>query len=265
MNTPGPLQSWSNSIEQVLQSNPQGTINRAVALESVSSTQDIAVKLANGQPGLMVLAGSQTQGRGTQGKTWHQQPALALACSFALASTSEKSWRLSLAGALAIRSTASTLLGDDQLLGLRWPNDIVLCEDPVRKLAGVLVEQFDSLYILGIGTNILQQTHDWPRELQSCTVSLAQLGYQNLRIAVAQELVLALNRMLLLSDTQILQQFALHDAITGKAVSLVWNNHQYTGVVRQLDPLGSIVLEQGDGMCIEIPAMSCSMVRVQES
>jgi BirA family biotin operon repressor/biotin-[acetyl-CoA-carboxylase] ligase len=123
----------------------------------------------------MLVAINQTEGRGRLGRRWHSSPGSSLTFSLALPLRRPDWSGLSLAVGLAV---AEALDPDGRLLGLKWPNDIVLRDpgsgdasaheprppEPARlgrKLGGVLIESVavgdQRAAVIGIGVNVIPQ------------------------------------------------------------------------------------------------------------
>jgi BirA family transcriptional regulator, biotin operon repressor / biotin---[acetyl-CoA-carboxylase] ligase len=148
----------------------------------IGSTLDVAHALADqGAPaGTLVLAESQTAGRGRQGRAWSSEPGrgiwLTLVERPATAEAVEVlSLRLALAAARVLDRFAT------ELIGLKWPNDLYV---GAGKLAGILIEarwregRLDWLAI-GLGVNV-RRPHGavnaaWLRDGVSRTEVLARL------------------------------------------------------------------------------------------
>lgn len=117
-----------------------------IALEEVSSTQDVAAVRAAGVP-LLVVAVRQSAGRGRLGRTWETAPR-ALAASLAVR---PRGWpvdafpRISLVAALA----ACTVL--ERGVAAKWPNDLVRDD---AKVAGLLAEASGPQIVIGLGVNL---------------------------------------------------------------------------------------------------------------
>jgi BirA family transcriptional regulator, biotin operon repressor / biotin---[acetyl-CoA-carboxylase] ligase len=132
---------------------------RLVAHERIASTSDEAKdRAAEGAPaGTLVWARIQTAGRGRQGRAWispagnfYASLILRPAVPIAIAA------QLGFVAALAV-ADACRALAPDAAIGLKWPNDVLLCK---RKLAGLLLESqsrgdgtLDWL-VVGIGINL---------------------------------------------------------------------------------------------------------------
>jgi len=114
----------------------------------------------------MLVAIHQTAGRGRLGRRWHAAPGSSLTFSLALPLQRPDWSGLSLAVGLAL---AEALDPDGRRLGLKWPNDLMVCDDDVagpdarmgRKLGGILIESVavaeQRAAVIGIGINVLPQ------------------------------------------------------------------------------------------------------------
>lgn len=110
--------------------------------EEVASTQDVAREELGELP-VLVMASSQSEGRGRTGRAWLTAPR-ALAASLALTIGVEDMRPFSLmAGVAAMRATEGCLL--------KWPNDVMLGD---RKAGGILVERSESTLVIGVGLNL---------------------------------------------------------------------------------------------------------------
>lgn len=133
---------------------------RHLALGVIGSTNDEAQRFAvQGEPaGLIVSASEQTQGRGRQRRSW-LSPAGGLYCSFLLRPPCElrQAPEVGFVTAVAVADAVIALLGTDERVGCKWPNDILVGG---RKVAGILVESAAlanntlDWVVAGIGINL---------------------------------------------------------------------------------------------------------------
>jgi BirA family biotin operon repressor/biotin-[acetyl-CoA-carboxylase] ligase len=146
-----------------------------VLRDEVDSTNTLAASLAEeGAPdGLVVVAESQTQGRGRMQRRWQSPMGLNLYFSAVL----RPRWNLagspplSIAAGVAIAEVVEQVIADAPQL--KWPNDVLVGG---RKVAGILVEAAAQRHelkhiVLGIGVNVNQI--EFPPELASRATSLA--------------------------------------------------------------------------------------------
>jgi len=115
-----------------------------------ASTNDVVRgrAAAGAAEGFLVVADSQTAGRGRLGRSWHSPPGQNLYLSLLLrpALPTRQAAPLTL---LAGAALAHTLAEAGARPRLRWPNDILVGR---RKLAGILVDRFSAeSAVVGIG------------------------------------------------------------------------------------------------------------------
>jgi len=112
----------------------------------------------------LLVAESQSSGRGRQGRVWHSTPGLSLTFSLALPLNPPAWSGLSLAVGVVLADALDPPQGDQPpRIGLKWPNDLWLMEAPGRgrKLGGVLIETVAvgerRMAVIGIGLNVRPQ------------------------------------------------------------------------------------------------------------
>jgi BirA family biotin operon repressor/biotin-[acetyl-CoA-carboxylase] ligase len=118
---------------------------RIIRYEHVSSTQEIARKLAllgTGE-GIVVIAEVQGRGRGRHGRGW-LSPRGGLYASIVMRPDPLLPLRVGIAIVRALREVDIPAM-------LKWPNDVLVRE---RKIAGILIEAVKQWAVVGIGVNI---------------------------------------------------------------------------------------------------------------
>lgn len=140
-----------------------------VVATSTSTNADVAERFAAGeQPGLVLVAEDQTQGRGRLGRDWVTPPRASLTVSFLVVPPAEvppASWSwLPLLTGVAAADAVRRVAGVE--VGLKWPNDLL---DPDGlKLGGILLERVEApgggpaAAVVGIGLNCTQTREELP-------------------------------------------------------------------------------------------------------
>jgi BirA family transcriptional regulator, biotin operon repressor / biotin---[acetyl-CoA-carboxylase] ligase len=142
----------------------------------VDSTSKWAKALANegAVEGTLVIAESQTSGRGRIGRSWASAPGLGLWFHLILRPQISTS---ALAG-ITLLTAVTMAKAIQQVTGvqakIKWPNDLTYNG---RKLAGILAElngEMDlvNYLVLGIGVNVNHSVSDFPAELAELATSL---------------------------------------------------------------------------------------------
>ncbi|RJP76687.1 MAG: biotin--[acetyl-CoA-carboxylase] ligase [Candidatus Zixiibacteriota bacterium] len=155
-------------------------------LGTVTSTQEVLKDLfLEGAPeGTIVVAQTQTSGRGRRERFWDSQPGKGLWMSTLLVPGGpEEHWSwVSFWSGIAARKAALELLNragefEPGRLRLKWPNDLLLDN---RKLGGILAEKTsdrkgNSAIVLGVGLNLLHRREDFPEALRDSAASILQV------------------------------------------------------------------------------------------
>ena len=182
-----PLFSWNLHTDYVGR--------RFIYRPSTESTMDDARSMLQRwrfQNGAVLLAESQTAGRGRAGRAWVSPPDVNLHFTLVLrlepASLRSLSYVTPLAIAEAIEAMAASR-GGSLRVDLKWPNDALI---DGRKVAGVIVETATSpedelVALIGVGINVNLDPAQYPEIAGIATSVKAALGFQ-----VAREVLLAM-------------------------------------------------------------------------
>jgi BirA family biotin operon repressor/biotin-[acetyl-CoA-carboxylase] ligase len=131
-----------------------------VVESSPSTNAEVAAAAGDGAPeGLVVVAESQTAGRGRRDRSWTTPPRAGLTFSVLLRPSFPAAgwgWLPLLAG-LAVATPLTTLTELD--VRLKWPNDVLVGE---RKLGGILTEVVGTAVVVGIGLNVSLRDDELP-------------------------------------------------------------------------------------------------------
>ena len=149
--------------------------------EMDSTNQRLADLAQAGAPdGTMVVAESQTAGRGRLGRQWVSPRGMNLYASILLLPRTQPSTAITwfpLLAAVAISRAIRDLAELPAML--KWPNDVIVLRDGIgRKLAGILVEAIGGqqpggrAMVIGIGINVNMPIEAFPVELRSTATSL---------------------------------------------------------------------------------------------
>ena len=199
-----------------------------VVAETGSTNADLLARVGTLTAPVMLVAQSQTAGRGRAGRTWHTTPATSLTFSLAWKFSRPLHALIGLPLAIGV-AMAEALAVFGIKVELKWPNDLLR---DGAKLAGILIETMlgkgggiDGVWtIIGIGVNLAV-----PSALQS------RIGRA---VAQVSELLQQdRERLLALLLSALADAVAEFDAQGFSAFTTRWNRlHAYTGrAVRILD------------------------------
>jgi len=134
--------------------------SRVIVYETTASTNDCALRL--GGDGTVIVAETQTAGRGRHGRAWHSARGMGLYFSVAFDRPVEG---LAFAAPLAVRDAVAPFAD----VAVKWPNDVLIGG---RKFCGVLVETRQGRTAVGIGINVHHHVEDFPEELRASATSI---------------------------------------------------------------------------------------------
>jgi BirA family biotin operon repressor/biotin-[acetyl-CoA-carboxylase] ligase len=144
--------------------------------ESAESTNSLALAMGKegALTGTVLVADTQTKGRGRLGKRWNSLAGTGLYCTILLRPTIPLGHlsRITLAAGLAAARAIDEVSG--VVSAIKWPNDVLIHG---RKVAGILAECEMAggewpLVALGIGINLSTNLEQFPQDLRPRATSL---------------------------------------------------------------------------------------------
>ena len=211
--------------------------------DTLPSTQDVAHELGGqGAPGgTIVLADSQSAGRGRGGRSWQSPPGAGIWLSIVLRPAAAPA-----GGALALRAglavqDALRVATPGAAPDLKWPNDIVLAG---RKLGGILCEARWSherlaWIAVGVGLNVLGPV---PETLRDAAIALVDADATATRLGLLEQIV---PRLAALAGCPP----ALSAAERERFLDALWMPPGYDPVVG-LEPDGALLVRGADGSVV---------------
>ncbi len=234
------------------------TMGREIhAFKSVQSTNTVAHQLAaSGAPeGTLVVAESQTKGRGRLGRMWHSPENCGIYCSLVLRPKIHptRAPGISLISAIAV---AETIAGcNDFKIGIKWPNDVLLSG---RKVAGILTELSAELdrvnfIVVGIGINVNHKRADFPAELRETATSIRIDGKTKIkRVDFLQKLLYNFEKEYIIFKKSGLEKshkkILEYSSLLYTEVELRMGRKTISGKVIDIDKLGQLVIETSEGI-----------------
>jgi len=203
-------------------------MEKLLCYHSVPSTQALAKGLASSgaQPGTIVMADTQTHGRGRLGRRW-SSPVGGLYASLILPLTP----LLSLNAGIAV---AESLIELGITARLKWPNDVLVHGE---KIAGILVETKNDYGIVGVGVNISTA----PLPGSTCIA-------EHISIPVSGEELLGRIMQNLPDDAggKALDRYRSLSATIGKTVRVQTNQGDIVGTATGIDCAGRLLVRGAD-------------------
>jgi BirA family biotin operon repressor/biotin-[acetyl-CoA-carboxylase] ligase len=192
--------------------------------------------------GTVLVAESQTAGRGRLDRRWISPPRAALMFSVLMrpaVPASDASWLPLLAG-VAVAAATTDVTGLNARL--KWPNDVLIGD---RKLAGILAEQAACGVIVGIGLNVSATATELPPpgagSLRPTSLLIEGAGTERepLLIAVLAEL----ERRYREPASELREEYLAKCATIGRDVRVeLPNGRSLRGTAETVDPAGCLVV-----------------------
>lgn len=205
-----------------------------VYFAETDSTNDrcMEIGLDGAQTGTMVLAESQTGGKGRLGKSWFSRKDSGLYFSLLLRPSLpiQDLSKITLAAGVALCRVLCRLYPLSPML--KWPNDLLIHD---KKCGGILVEAdlrtpTAPLVILGVGLNVTTPPGEFPKDLQGKATSLQnyvleEIIRSELLAVIVDEIDHVISQFEQQGFSDILTEWKKYDATLGK--KLTWLTADY--------------------------------------
>lgn len=222
--------------------------------EEVSSTQEVAKKLANNgaKEGVIVIAERQRSGRGRMGRDWFSPTGGVWLSVILRPRTNLQVQRFTLLAGVAVTRAVNRFYGLEAKI--KWPNDILVNG---KKVCGILAEvsaEMDSInyLILGIGVNVnVNLSSAGGKLLQTATSIKDVLGRKVSRVGFVQVMLEELEQLYRLLSVEgfkpILSEWKERSGTLGARVRVSFRDEEFEGWARDVDEDGFLIVELGDG------------------
>jgi len=221
--------------------------------ESVATTMNVAMQLGmeGASEGTLVLAESQTRGRGRLGRSWLSPKYKGIYFSLILKPkiSPDRTPILTLLAAVSICQAVKEVAGQD--LQIKWPNDIIMHN---KKLGGILTElsaEMDEVnfVVIGVGLNV---NNDKKSLLSSATSLKEQKKEQNNRVTLLQEILRRIEKNYLLFQESgarpIIEKWREHSITLGRRVKVYCQNEHIEGEALDIDIDGGLLVRKDSGL-----------------
>lgn len=236
----------------------------------IDSTNNRARVLASeGYPeGTVVVAETQTAGRGRRGRSWYSPAHQGIYVSVILRPVLplKEISRVSLVAAAAVAAALESELSLQPRI--KWPNDVLVDN---KKIAGILSEAVTDMdgveyIVIGIGLNINIQIEDFPNDLRTpATSALAEHDHPDSRVQVLQGLLLHLetyyHQLLAGNFAMTLDKAKSISMVIGQEVRLDTVNGFTEGQAIDIDDSGFLLVRDQQGTIHTVMSGEISIVR----
>ncbi len=214
--------------------------------DCVTSTNSILKDAAKaGKKAFSVLiASSQTEGRGRVGRSFYSPDESGLYMSLLLRPEDGiNPLRITTDAAVAVAIALEKLSGKET--GIKWVNDIYINE---RKVCGILTEASFSgggYVILGIGINVLEPAEGFPEDIKMRAGSVFSKNNKYLREKVAVQILKEINCKR--SDEEVLEEYRNRSVVTGQKIDVIKNGTVERAVAMAINNDFSLLIKKEDG------------------
>lgn len=225
--------------------------------DSVESTNDLAMSLATrGEiaPGTVLVADSQTRGKGRLGRTWESPAGKNIYISLIIRPELEPKDATMLtilaavAGALALQRSCNIPVS------IKWPNDLVISD---KKLGGILTEvRADpdrvALAVIGIGINVNMDHKGLPEAIRDIATSARiETGKDQPRNGIIIELLkqfeLWYNILKKEGKKPLLDAWRRNSSTLGRKINISMQGASWSGIAEDIDDNGMLILKMKSG------------------
>ncbi len=209
--------------------------------ETVDSTNKVA---ADYPIGSVIVASSQTSGRGRYGHTWVSDKGN-LYMSAVLKTYDEQTPLMAFVVAVSVADALNKIGFSPQL---KWPNDILLNG---AKLAGILLEQVDDKLIVGIGVNCASCPDNLP---YPATHLNGRIGADQLADLILEQLMYWTGLFETDGFMPIYHKWKSYAVGLGQIITIRLPNETLQGIFKDLSESGALLLQLPDNTVKHITA-----------
>jgi len=232
---------------------------KVLYFDSLSSTMDTAMQLGlkGMAEGTLVIAETQSKGRGRLGRIWFSPKYKGIYLSLILRPkiSPEKAPILTLLTAVSICEAIKEVTG--LVCEIKWPNDIMLHN---KKLGGILTElnaEVDAVnfVIIGFGLNV----NNDKKSLISTATSLKEQLKENInRLLLLQEILRKIENNYLGLEKKgaaaIIEKWRQNNITLGRRVKAYYHKEHVEGLAQDIDADGGLIIRNDAGLRQKIMA-----------
>lgn len=220
--------------------------------DAIDSTNDKAYELAEegALEGTVVIAETQTKGKGRMGRKWVSPRSGGIYASIILRPDLETDElpAITLITATAIINTIKKTAGIEA--GMKWPNDILVGD---KKISGILTEikaqpDIVDFLILGIGVNVNTSKGKLPPEGTSIKV---ETGEEVSRMELVQSMLLEIeevySKFKKKGFSSLRKECKKLSSVLGKKVKIEEHHRKIEGVAFDIDEKGALIIKDEEG------------------
>ncbi|MFA5096509.1 MAG: biotin--[acetyl-CoA-carboxylase] ligase [Candidatus Omnitrophota bacterium] len=222
---------------------------------TIDKAMELGVKAACG--GTLILAETQTKGKGRLGRNWFSPKYKGLYISLILRPDMlpAQAAILTLMAAVSICEAIKTVAGLDTRI--KWPNDILINN---KKLAGILTQvtgETDRMdfVVISAGINVNNDKKSLPAQATSLK---EHRGEETSRVALLQEILRRMEGNYLALEkkgaAQVLEKWRRYNTTLGRRVRVYYRHRHIEGEALDIDTDGGLLVRKDNGIIEHIMA-----------
>jgi len=212
--------------------------------------------------GAVVIAGTQTAGRGRIGRTW-LSPEGSLAVSIIFKPSLDNLPQLIMIASLAVVRAIKNVAGIKAQI--KWPNDVLING---KKVCGILIENEVkgsrvNFAIIGIGINVNFNPLTFPEISEIATSLSHELGAEISKVALTSTLLLELERLYLVAQAgaSVHKEWQANMETLGRWIQVKTGETVEQGKAETVTEKGNLILRRADGSLAEIVAGDVTVMK----
>lgn len=229
-------------------------IDISILPAAVSTNTAVREKAAAGAPeGYLIIANTQTGGKGRGGRSFYSPPDTGIYMSLLLRPhrySARQALSLTTMAAVAACEAIETVSGKQALI--KWVNDIYVSD---KKVAGILTEAslgledgFLEYVVLGIGMNVSLPKDGFPHDLKHIAGAVFSESQGDVKNRLAAEF---LNRFMtcyrLPDETDYIGHYRQRSLVLGKEVYVICSDHRKKATALDIDDNCRLIVQYEDG------------------
>ena len=236
----------------------------------IGSTNDEAFRLgmAGATEGTVVIADSQTKGRGRMQRIWHSPVGSNIYTSLILRPhlTPAAAPQISLVAGVAVAELLDQYCPGQ--IELKWPNDLLVNG---KKICGILaqmktVAEDVDFVVVGLGINVNIRDNQFPAEIREIATSLSsetgrEVSREDLIISLYENFAKWYKKLLQNGFAAIKEKWLNMAPMIGQNVKITHFNETVTGKAIGIDDTGSLILFTVQGERIVINAGDATILK----
>jgi BirA family biotin operon repressor/biotin-[acetyl-CoA-carboxylase] ligase len=224
-----------------------------IFFKEIDSTNDYSKRCKELEEGTVVLAETQTAGKGRKGRHWISSKGKGIYLSIVLKPKIpiKDILKFSLIFPLAVKEAVEEII--NQEVCIKWPNDLYLNGN---KFGGILTEteiegNEVSRIIVGIGLNVNNDFSDF-QDLENIATSLKletgkEIDRKKLLCLILEQIEIKYGEYFI-KKSEIINKINKSLLWKNQKVKLIDGNHEIEGELLKIDDTGGLVLKTGNGI-----------------